>query len=114
MNGTTIKAGALINCCVLDKEIEIGADAQVGVGDDSIPNRLEPSKLRTGITIIGKLARVPAGAAIGRSCRIDPDVRTDDFERLDIPSGETVSRRKMVATSSSDHDVPRSRSGRRD
>lgn len=114
MNDTTIKAGGLINCCVLDKEIEIGAGTQVGVGDDKVPNRLEPSKLHTGITIIGKRARVPAGAAIGRNCRIDSDLKTDDFERLDVPSGETVGRREMVATSSSNHDVPRSSSGRRD
>jgi glucose-1-phosphate adenylyltransferase len=93
MNDTTVKAGALVNCCVLDKEIEIGADAQVGVGDDNTPNELEPANLDTGITIAGKRARVPAGATIGRNCRIDPNVTPDDFERLDIPSGTVVARR---------------------
>ena len=38
MNDTTIKAGAQVDRCVLDKEVEIGADAQVGVGDDNTPN----------------------------------------------------------------------------
>ena len=93
MNDTTVKAGALVNCCVLDKEIEIGADAQVGVGDDNTPNELEPANLDTGITIAGKRARVPAGATIGRNCRIDSNVTPDDFERLDIPSGALVARR---------------------
>jgi len=81
MNDTTINAGALINCCVLDKEIQIGAEAKLGVGDDNTPNRLEPTKLHSGITIVGKRARVPAGATVGRNCRMDPDLTTDDFER---------------------------------
>lgn len=94
MNDTTIKAGVLIDRCVLDKEIEIGAAAQVGVGDDNPPNQLEPTNLNTGITIVGKRARVPAGATIGRNCRIDPGIIPDDFERMEIPSGGVVSRGK--------------------
>jgi len=96
MNDTTIRAGALIDRCVLDKEIEIGADTYVGIGDASTLNQLEPANLNTGITIVGKRAQVPAKTAIGRNCRIDPNVTPDDFERLDIPGGATVSRRKMV------------------
>jgi glucose-1-phosphate adenylyltransferase len=92
MSDTTIKAGALIDRCVLDKQIEIGADAQVGVGDDNTPNQLEPANLNTGITIVGKRARIPAGATIGRNCRIDPNVTPDDFEQLHILSGAVVAR----------------------
>jgi glucose-1-phosphate adenylyltransferase len=95
MNDTTIKAGALIDHCVLDKEIEIGANTHLGMGDASTPNQLEPANLNTGITIVGKRAHVPANTTIGRNCRIDPNVTPDDFERLDIPSGATVSRREM-------------------
>lgn len=93
MSDTTIKAGALIDRCVLDKEIEIGADAQVGVGDDNTPNQLEPANLNTGITIVGKRACIPAGATIGRNCRIDLNVTPDDFEQLHILSGAVVARR---------------------
>jgi len=93
MNDTTIKAGALVNRCILDKEIEIGPKAQVGVGDDDTPNQLEPANLNTGITIVGKRARIPAGATIGRNCRIDSNLTPDDFEKLEIPSGGTVTQR---------------------
>jgi len=93
MNDTTIKAGALVNRCILDKEIEVGPKAQVGVGDDNTPNQLEPANLNTGITIVGKRARIPAGATIGRNCRIDSNVTPDDFEKLETPSGGTVTRR---------------------
>ena len=96
MNDTTIKAGALVNRCVLDKEIEIGPKAQVGVGDDNTPNQLEPGNLDTGITIVGKRARIPPGAVIGRNCRIDSDVTPDDFEHLEIRSGETITHRALV------------------
>ena len=90
MTDTTIGAGAEVDHCVLDKEIEIGAGARVGVGDNDTPNQMEPGNLNTGITIIGKRARVPAGAVIGRNCRIDSNVRADDFHDLEVPCGETV------------------------
>ena len=93
MNDTTIKAGALVNRCILDKQIEIGASAQVGVGEDNTPNQLEPANLNTGITIVGKRARIPAGAIVGRNCRIDSNVTPDDFERIEIRSGGTITHR---------------------
>ena len=96
MNDTIIKAGALVDRCVLDKEIEIGASAQVGVGDDNPPNRLEPANINTGITIVGKRAHVLAGAVVGRNCRIDPNVTPADFAGLEVPSGATVSRQALA------------------
>jgi glucose-1-phosphate adenylyltransferase len=93
MNDTIIRSGASIDHCVLDKEIEIGADTQVGVGEDMTPNLLEPANINTGITIIGKRAKVPAGAAIGRNCRIDANTTPKDYDQLEVPSGATVSKR---------------------
>lgn len=94
MNDTVIRSGALVDRCVLDKEIEIGAGAQVGCGDDNTPNQLEPANINTGITIVGKRAQIPAGTCIGRNCRIDPNTTGDDYDQLEIPSGGTVSRRE--------------------
>ncbi len=93
MNDTTIRAGVLIDRCVLDKQIDIGAGARLGVGEDMTPNSREPGNLNTGITIVGKRARVPAEAVIGCNCRIDPNTTPEDFTQLEVPSGETVSRR---------------------
>jgi glucose-1-phosphate adenylyltransferase len=92
MNDTVICAGASIECCVLDKEIVVGANAKLGGGKDDTPNKLEPGNLNTGITIAGKRAHIPEGAVIGRNCRIDPSTGPDDFEYLEIPSGGTVSK----------------------
>jgi glucose-1-phosphate adenylyltransferase len=91
MNDTIIRAGAVINRCVLDKEIEIGTGSHVGAGDEMTPNLLEPENINTGITIIGKRARVPAGAVIGRNCRIDANTTPIDYDQLQVPSGATIS-----------------------
>ena len=90
MNDTTIRAGARVDRCVLDKEIEVGSEAQLGVGDDNTPNGREPGNLYAGITIVGKRARIPTGVAVGRNCRIDANVTPDDFPRAEVPSGGTI------------------------
>ncbi len=94
MNDTVVRTGAVVDRCVLDKEIEIGARAQVGLGDDNTPNQLEPTNINTGITIVGKRASIPAGASIGRNCRIDPNTTGDDYDQIDVPSGGTISQRE--------------------
>ena len=90
MNDTCIKAGAVVDCCILDKEIIVEAGAHVGGGDDNTPNQLEPANINTGITIVGKRARIPAGAVIGRNCRIDPSTTPEDYASLEVPSGGSV------------------------
>jgi glucose-1-phosphate adenylyltransferase len=99
MNDTVIRAGAVVDRCILDKEIEIGAGAQVGVGDKMTPNLLEPANLNTGITIVGKQAHVPPGAIIGRNCRIDANTMLTDYDQLLVPSGETVSQHRLNGSS---------------
>jgi glucose-1-phosphate adenylyltransferase len=91
MSDTTIRADAVIDRCVLDKEIIVGEGAQVGVGSDNTPNLREPNNINTGITIVGKRAHVAPGVTIGRNCRIDADISPEDFRQLEVPSGATVS-----------------------
>jgi glucose-1-phosphate adenylyltransferase len=86
--------GLAVRSRVLDKEIEVGAEARVGVGDDNTPNQLEPANINTGITIAGKRASIPAGASIGRNCRIDPGTAKDDYDQLEVTSGGTISQRE--------------------
>ena len=96
MNDTMIRSDAVVDRCVLDKEIEIGAGARVGAGDDMTPNRLEPGNLNTAITIVGKRACVPAGATIGRNCRIDANTTPKDYDQLEVPSGATISQYQPI------------------
>jgi len=92
MFDSVVESGAVLDHVIVDKEAIIGVDAQVGMGADmTIPNELEPGRLNTGITLVGKRAVVPAGAHVGRNCRIDPEVGERDFpKRGRVPTGGTV------------------------
>jgi glucose-1-phosphate adenylyltransferase len=93
MNDTILRSGAVVECCILDKEIEVGPGAHLGAGKDDTPNKMEPANINTGITIAGKRAQIPAGAIIGRNCRIDPSTTPDDYESIEVPSGGTISKK---------------------
>jgi glucose-1-phosphate adenylyltransferase len=86
-----IRAGAVVDRAILDKEVNIGPNAIVGSGNDfDTPNVDEPERLNTGITLIGKRAQVPASARIGRNVRILPEVRPADFVSKRVKTGSSV------------------------
>jgi glucose-1-phosphate adenylyltransferase len=90
MSDAIIGRDAVVDCCVVDKEVGIGPGARVGGGDDQTPNAREPRNLNTGITVVGKRALIPAGTVVGRNCRIDADATADDFDGKALASGGTV------------------------
>jgi glucose-1-phosphate adenylyltransferase len=87
---TVIGAGSVIDRSILDKEVLVGQNCQIGYGDDMSPNRLEPSRLNTGITLVGKRAHLPDRLKVGRNCKIGSDLRPEDFTTDTLASGETV------------------------
>jgi glucose-1-phosphate adenylyltransferase len=95
MFDTVIRAGAVVDRSIIDKEVSIGPNAVVGMGTDyDTPNRQEPTRLNTGITVVGKRAVIPAGVRIGRNVKIAENARKADFGvRKQIPSGGTVEAR---------------------
>ncbi len=94
MFDTVVRPGAVVDRAILDKEVTVGPGAIVGEGGDlTVPNRLTPSHLSTGITIVGKRAVIPRSVRIGRNVRIDPDVRAIDFGGRSVESGATIRRR---------------------
>jgi len=90
MNNAVVNAGALVERAILDKRVVVGADAQVGWGDDSTPNRMMPSNLNTGITLVGKRAQIPPGSRLGRNVVVRPRVPAGAFPGDTVSSGETV------------------------
>src|SRR3989304_1723235 len=71
MFDTVIRAGAVVDRAIIDKQVSVGPNAIVGMGTDfATPNRQEPTRLTTGITLVGKYAIIPAGARIGRNVKV--------------------------------------------
>lgn len=91
--------GSIVDHGILDKHVVVGADVRLGEGKDARPNRSQPRNLQSGITVVGKGARIPTGLRVGRNCLIAADVIERDFQRFlstnghvatVLPSGETV------------------------
>ena len=90
-----IRAGAVVDRAILDKQVSVGPNTVVGEGRDlTIANRQEPTRLNTGITVIGKRAVIPRGVRLGRNVKIAEGVRASDFRTRAVPSGQTVERRR--------------------
>ncbi|MGI8929468.1 MAG: glucose-1-phosphate adenylyltransferase family protein [Candidatus Limnocylindrales bacterium] len=99
MFDTVIRAGAVIDRAIIDKEVSVGPNAVVGMGSDyDTANRQEPGRLNTGITVIGKRAVIPAGVRLGRNVKVLEEVRPSDFGgRRTVASGGTVEHKKATA-----------------
>jgi glucose-1-phosphate adenylyltransferase len=90
LSDTWIGPGALIDTAILDADVVVGPGAIVGYGDDYAPNREQPDRLDTGITVIGERARIPGGVRLGRNVLVHPDRVESDFSEPVVASGETV------------------------
>lgn len=91
MTDTWIGPGSVLDKVIVDKQVVIGANAVIGYGDDlHLPNAIQPDKVNTGISIIGKNTHIPANCHIGRNVVINAGCRETDFPSLDIQSGMTI------------------------
>jgi glucose-1-phosphate adenylyltransferase len=94
MFDSVIRSGAVVDRSILDKEVVVGPGAIVGEGSDfTTPNRQEPARLFTGITVVGKRSVIPRNTRIGRNVKIGGDVRSTDFTSRVVKSGSTVERK---------------------
>ncbi len=90
MSDTIIGRDSVIDCSILDKEVVVEAGCHIGFSEDFQVNREEPKMLNTGITVVGKGARIPPETKIGRNCAIFSNVRESDFRDSLVQSGETI------------------------
>ncbi len=90
MSDTTIGRDSIVEYSILDKEVIVEAGCQIGSGQDFQVNREEPKVLNSGLTVVGKSARIPEGITIGRNCAIFSNVVEKDFRGFSVPSGETI------------------------
>ena len=90
MNDTVIGPNARVERAIVDKEARVGEGAEIGYGVDNVPNRQYPARLNTGLTVVGKRARIPAGVKAGHNVIINPNTQENDFQTDFVASGETV------------------------
>src|SRR5689334_7145579 len=91
MFDAVIRAGAVVDRAILDKEVVVGQGAIIGEGPyDGAPNRQEPARLNTGITVIGKQAIIPRGARLGRNVKVAENVKATDFASRVVKSGQSI------------------------
>ncbi|MGB3225924.1 MAG: sugar phosphate nucleotidyltransferase [Desulforhopalus sp.] len=86
-----IRKGAVVDLAILDKRVQVGKNAIVGFGENyKEANKLKPSHLYTGITLIGKGAVVPADQKIGRNCVINSHITEESYPGKVIEDGESL------------------------
>ncbi len=90
MTDAVIGPGTVIDRCIIDKEVTVGAGCYLGYGDDFSSNWLDPKRLNTGITLVGRGATVPDNIRAGRNVLIGTDVTASEYSSLEIPSGDTI------------------------
>jgi len=88
MGDSVIRAGAMVDHTILDKNVEVGVGAHVGFGADYTPSRV--TDLSSGLTLVGKSSIIPPNIKIGRNCIIASDMRPQDFTTNDVPSGTVI------------------------
>lgn len=79
-----IGKGARIVRTILDKEVRVGSNAVVGVGNARTANDIQPDYLDFGVTLVAKRSTIPAGTSIGTNCLVAGRIR-----RTDIPDGRS-------------------------
>ena len=85
-----IRSGAVVDRAILDKRVVVEEDAVVGFGDDRTPNRNQPARLNTGLTVVGKGALVPRGVKLGRNVLVRHHATAKDYSSTETQSGGSV------------------------
>lgn len=88
MTDAAVGEDAVVDYAILDKRVQVGAGAKVGYGKERDPN--PTVDLKRGLTVVGKNTVIPAHTRIGRNCVVAADMRANDWERDQIPSGTNV------------------------
>jgi glucose-1-phosphate adenylyltransferase len=98
MSDSVVGPHSVVDHSILDKEVVVEAGCHLGFGNDFRANDKEPKVVNTGITIVGKKAKIPPAVKIGRNCVICCGVGEDDFLTSEIQSGETIEPKRRRPT----------------
>jgi glucose-1-phosphate adenylyltransferase len=90
LNNSIIKKNTLINKTIIDKNVEVKENVKIGYGNNFKINSDAENSLESGLNLVAKNIKIAAGTTIGKNCRIDRDIKAEEFENNEIKSGSTV------------------------
>ena len=86
MTDAVIEPGAMLDRCIIDKNVVVGRGACVGYSSDYTENT--ELRLNTGISVIGKNTIIPPDFRVGRNVVVGSDLNDDAFSGDGIKSGQ--------------------------
>ncbi|MEK7727865.1 MAG: glucose-1-phosphate adenylyltransferase family protein [candidate division KSB1 bacterium] len=90
MFDSKVQSGTTLHKVITDARVRIGSDCALGEGDATQPNEEYPHLLRTGITLIGHGAKIPARRKIGTNCIVHPELVEEQFRQMEYESGVSI------------------------
>lgn len=90
LTNVVIEEGVQLDRCIVDDDVVLERNAIVGQGADDTPNHELPDILNTGLTLIGREARIPADSQIGRNVHIHSFAQPADFPEGAVPNGSVI------------------------
>lgn len=89
MKGSIIREGAKINKSIIAEKVDIGAYAEIGVGEEA-PNVTDPHIYAFGLATIGEGSTIPAKVKVGKNVAIMGKTIFEDYPDGCLASGQTL------------------------
>ena len=89
MEESHIREGAVIQKSIIAEGVDVGAHAQIGVGEE-VPNVKDPHIYSFGLATIGEGSTIPAKVIIGKNTAITGKTVYDDYVDGCLPSGQNL------------------------
>ena len=90
LNNSIIRKNSEIDKTIIDKDVEIKENVQIGSGSDFTINSDAENTLENGLNLIAKDITIAKNIRVHRNCRINRDITADEFENNEVLSGTTV------------------------
>ncbi|MDE5781722.1 MAG: glucose-1-phosphate adenylyltransferase, partial [Lachnospiraceae bacterium] len=89
MKGTVIGKGAKITKSIIAENVEIGADCELGIGDEA-PSKLDSKIYNSGLVTIGEGTVIPPNIKIGKNTTVSGITKSDEYQNGMLHSGEYI------------------------
>lgn len=83
-----IKRGASVKKSIIDKKSVVGENCEIGDGERSKVNKLQPRYLNFGVTLIGRKTIIPDGMRVGTNCLLCGSQRSGHVPNKNLSDGE--------------------------